>query len=190
MSRFWGRFTLLIGALLLVASCDSMDKIGSPNVTPQLQTAQFEPALVDGALSGTPVEVQGTIGPEGGWVVMQGEGVHQAPAAHMLWVPPGAVDRPTLFTIRSASSEHTIVDLTAMQEINGRMVNVGRNGFAKPVMLGLSYAGLKISDLENLTITYLPQTGAPETMRSSVSPRAQMITASLTHFSRYAICAD
>lgn len=189
MSRFLGKFTLLIGAMLMLASCDSTEKIGSPLVAPQL-SLHAGPTLVEGALKGTPQKVSGVVDEKGGWVALTGNGKNGDVASHLLWVTPGAVDRPTVFTITIVSNKYVMVDLTAEQEIDGKRVNIGHNGFAKPVLLALSYANATVRPAKRLSVVYVTDTGDFVELPGGVNAGAKVVYANLAHFSRYAICAD
>lgn len=105
---------------------------------------------------------------------------------HSLLVPAGAVTQPTTFSMELLKSEYVMVDLTATR----RGVDVGEEGFDKPVTVTLSYEGLRIKDPSKLFILRMNENGEHEKLPSVVDTRKRTVSAALDHFSKYAMASN
>lgn len=108
---------------------------------------------------------------------------------HSLYVPPGAVDRPTMFVMSVLAGTEIQVELIAYDP--DLYEDVGGKGFNKPVQLALSYAEADIDDPESLTIVHITADGDKvEIDNVYVDTENQVVTGDLSHFSRYALCSN
>lgn len=105
---------------------------------------------------------------------------------HALLVPAGAVKEPTTFSMELLKSEYVMVDLTAKR----RGVDVGEQGFEKPVTITLSYDKLNVRDPSKLFILRYNENGQHEKLPSVVNTRAKTVSAQLDHFSKYAMASN
>ena len=112
--------------------------------------------------------------------------------SHTLAVPRGAVLEPTAFTMRVAPTVKVEVELTAAIEKAGGVIDVGSDGFEKPVSLSLSYArATNVKDPSRLRVVLLNDDGSiREVLPSTVDLKKKTVTAKLPHFSRYALACD
>ena len=112
--------------------------------------------------------------------------------SHTLAVPRGAVLEPTAFRMRVAPTVRVEVELTAVIEKAGSVIDVGSDGFEKPVSLSLSYArATNVKDPSRLKIVLLNDDGSiKEVLPSTVDTKKKTVTAKLPHFSRYAMACD
>jgi len=197
MRRYFQFELLLAGVVSVLASCDSPDRINSVSTAPQ-RTVQAGPALLEeeqdaaapvqnNSSATAPLQASRTIGAEGGWLVLQGV---QGQAVHKLWVSPGAVDRPTMFTITRVPSEYVMVQLKAQQVVNGKVVDVTPASFAQPIMLSLSYAGTKLQNTQHLSIAQVADNGDLIKVPTTLSLAPKTAVSQVKRMSRYAICAD
>ena len=109
---------------------------------------------------------------------------------HTLIVPLGAVTKPTLFTLTVLPTGYVEVELLATTtSLLGVVVDVGSNGFLKPVPVKLTYSrATNVSDptkLRILRIKSLLGYGKYEVLPSRVDQASRTVTADLDHFSRY-----
>lgn len=118
------------------------------------------------------------IGVEGGSIQLAG---------HTLTVPAGAVDEPTLFVLGVLPSGYVEVELHAFlaDPLQG-LVDVGEQGFKRPVTLSLTYSWASgVDDPEKLLILHLREDGVAEPVPSTVDTESRTVVAQLEHFSRY-----
>lgn len=109
---------------------------------------------------------------------------------HRLEVPAGAVLQPTVFTVAVLPTGSVEVYLTAINTgLLGRVLNVGADGFRRPVPVTLSYArSTNVPDPSRLVVLRMNgRNGLPEPLPSRVDRVARTVTADLDHFSRYAV---
>ncbi|HEX6693403.1 MAG TPA: hypothetical protein VF035_01745 [Longimicrobiales bacterium] len=111
---------------------------------------------------------------------------------HTLTVPKGAVTQPTLFTMRVAPTTRVEVELKAELETKDGLIDVGSQGFLKPVELELSYAhATNVRYPSRLKIALLNDDGTiKEILPSTVDTKQKTVTAKLPHFSRYVLVCD
>ncbi|MGH7447011.1 MAG: hypothetical protein ACREK1_00120 [Longimicrobiales bacterium] len=113
-------------------------------------------------------------------------------AGHVIQVPAGAVSLPTVFTLTLATNGYVEVDISALTtDLLGNTVNIGEQGFKKPVTLSLTYArATNVTDPSRLKLMRLKSDGKHEILKSKVSDGTKLVSAKLDHFSRYCMVAD
>ena len=110
---------------------------------------------------------------------------------HRLVVPSGAVERPTTFTMSAVIRGNVHVELTAFAPGNSGLMNVGEDGFDRPVRLDLTYeraSNVSRRNEDDLVILRLNPLGMEylhEVMPSEVDTRRDRVTTWLDHFSGY-----
>jgi hypothetical protein len=114
---------------------------------------------------------------------------------HVLTVPAGAVDEPTLFSMTVLQSGYVEVELTATpKSLLSRLFfwrKVEEVNFNVPVDLSLSYAkATNVTDPSRLKIMRVKPDGRHEILPSVVDTENKTVTAELDHFSRYCLIAD
>lgn len=195
MRRYWKNllFVPLIVAGVL-AGCETTD---SASITaPSEQPAEILGLLGGGTSSGytllrdpllpglvNSISTSALIDLNGGSITLLG---------HTLTVPAGAVSKPTLFTLTVLPTGYVEVNLTAtLSSVLGLVLNVGEDGFDKPVPVTLSYArATNVKDPSKLTIVHLKGLlgyRQIEAVPSRVDTAGKTVTADLEHFSRYSI---
>ena len=97
-----------------------------------------------------------------------------------LAIPAGAVSGATTFTINRPNGELTY-DFTATQNTPN---DVGSAGFAVPLTLTISYAGVS-TDMEAPVIVWIKPDGHAEALSTVVDTATKTMTAQVTHFSIY-----
>lgn len=185
MSTRWLKNTTvsMLFLLLGVAGCENTQGTLEPTV--QMNAASAKAATAHERVRGT-VPAQVTvltvtkrIGSEGG--VLEHAG-------HRLTVPAGALSETALFRMRLDRSGYVQVDLTAMGTGNRQDVNLGKLGFAKPVILQLSYSYASgVTDPSRLGVVWVKSDGTTEWLPSQVDLEAGTVEAHLDHFSQYAL---
>lgn len=130
-----------------------------------------------------PLLAAAVIGPEGGTLRL---------GSHRLVVPQRAVSAPTRFRMRRMDDGWVKVELEATSVGHGSSPNdVGRRGFAMPVVLSLSYGDAATEqDPERLLVVWVKRDGTLERMPSVADPESRYVNASLGHFSAYALATD
>jgi hypothetical protein len=124
--------------------------------------------------------VREKIGKDGGELTLLG---------NTLTVPAGAVDRPTMFVLSVLAGDSIQVELIAYDP--ELYEDVGGKGFGVPVTLALSYAEAEEDlDPETLTIVHIKTDGEPVVLESTVDTENEVVSADLSHFSRYALCSN
>jgi hypothetical protein len=111
---------------------------------------------------------------------------------HTINVPAGAVDRPTLFALTVLPTGYIEVNLVAsVTDLLGGLLDVGGQGFLKPVPVTLSYdRATNVVDPSRLTILRVNSLlgyGRYEVMPSRIDRSSRTVTTELDHFSRYVI---
>lgn len=185
MFRKWTKFNLFSAALLSIAvwGCESLGEPTQPRFRDaDGQHASFSTLTTSGKTvvreselnAGT---VSATIDKKGGRLIL---------GSHVLEVPSGAVDNPTLFTMDKVDVDHIQVKLTATRLT---LNDVGSKGFNVPVRLTLSYskAAELPSDQSLLRVVWVKLDGTSEDRPSTVDVQGKRVTASLGHFSDYAL---
>lgn len=133
------------------------------------------------------------IGADGGELAIHGLDEQDRPVAHILAVPAGVVDEPTLFCMRLTPTNHMKVDLTAYAlDEQGGSVNVGARGFDSPVYLYMAFANANVpqADAPRVTIVYEPDDGRPVEPTRGSSLGNRYAYGELWHFSKYALALD
>ena len=95
-------------------------------------------------------------------------------------VPAGAVSGPTTFRVTKPNGEITY-DFTATRN---KLNDVGSAGFAVPLKLTISYAGVG-SEMEAPTVVLIKEDGHAEALATRVDKVNRTMTAQITHFSIY-----
>lgn len=192
MRRFCKQLCLVpVLVLALLAGCETPDRSPLDVTAPQpilggllggSQTSGYtlvKDPLVPGIVQA--VSTGSLIGVDGGQISLLG---------HTLTVPPGAVSRPTIFTLTVLPTGYVEVNLTAtLTSVLGLVLNVGEQGFLKPVPVTLSYArATNVSNPSRLTVVHaggLLGYRSLEPVPSTVDTAKKTVTADLEHFSRY-----
>lgn len=133
---------------------------------------------VDGLLS----TVTGLLGVNGGTLTHLG---------HRLVVPAGAVEQPTTFSLGVLLNGQTRVDLSAYAPGASGNVDVGAQGFDRPVRLDMTYSrATNIKDERKLVVLRLNPAGLGalhEALPTTVDRTNDRATVWLEHFSGYAM---
>jgi len=192
MHRFWKQFLVVpFLAVAVLAGCEAADRTPLEVTAPQPilggllggnQVAGYtlvKDPLVPGLLQA--VSTNALIGVEGGQITLLG---------HTLTVPAGAVSQPSIFTLTVLPTGYVEVNLTAtLTSVLGLVLNLGEQGFLKPVPVTLSYArATNVTDPSELTIVHakgLLGYRYLEPVPSTVDTVTETVTAELEHFSRY-----
>jgi hypothetical protein len=113
-------------------------------------------------------------------------------AGHTVTVPSGAVSLPTVFTLTLLPNGYIEVEVEALQtSLLGRLINVGEQGFRKPVDLTLTYSrATNVTDPSRLKLMRVNPDGKHEILPSTVDFGRKTVTAKLDHFSRYCMIAN
>ena len=111
---------------------------------------------------------------------------------HTLIVPPGAVTKPTLFTMVVLPTGKVEVDLLATVNTLLGVLDVGSTGFAKPIPVTLTFSrstnvGTHGAQIKVLRIKSLLGYGNYEVMPTTVDTTNKKATTALDHFSRYTL---
>lgn len=108
---------------------------------------------------------------------------------HRLVVPAGAVDQPTTFTLGALLNGNIRVDLSATAPGRSGQVDVGAEGFDRPVRLDLTYErASNVRDPRDLVIIRLNPAGMDaihEALPTTVDRYNERATTWLEHFSGY-----
>lgn len=181
MKRF-SKLLLTASALaltLFTSACDSVttgsqagDMDPSPMVVMSTTGQRFTMAWEWNPAATT---VTASIGPAGGVMAL---------GRNMLWVSPGAVSENTRFVMARDPSAPLRVRLSAGR--NGEN-DVGDNGFAAPVKLGIYYgnAAELPTSLETMQLVYFRPDGLVEPLESQVRVYENLVVADLPHFSLF-----
>lgn len=196
MHRRTMRFPVVLAFALglFLSACDSADRITEPAAeapAPQATIVtgpdgqEYTLLRARPLLSG-PLQVTNLISLSGGSLTLLG---------HTLVVPRGAVTGPTLFTMIIGLNGYVEVHLEALgYSLLGGLLNLGGDGFRKPVRVTLSYANAtNVGDPNDLVIVHLPGWWGydrAEPVPSTVDPVRKTVTAELDHFSRYALASN
>lgn len=197
MKRSFKAFVVaLLLAVPLLSSCADNNPTG-PAPAPTMQTQE---GLIGDLLGGTvdllssTVKLLGSIltGPDANgtkvtaWIGTDGGTLKTA--AYTLVVPRGAVKVNTQFVIEPANDGSYTVNLYAYQKTLLGTVSVGEQGFAKPVLLTISYdKATGVTNEKKIAIIYIESASKVELQNSSVDARDNDVTSALSHFSKYAM---
>jgi hypothetical protein len=103
---------------------------------------------------------------------------------HILTVPAGAVDAPTVFTMSKLQKDIKI-GLTATRLLPN---DVGHAGFNVPVRLSLSYANAKtVPDADALKVLWLKPDGSQVVQPSQVDETHHDVTGLIYHFTDFGL---
>lgn len=191
MMRSFRAFTatlLLITPLL--ASCDT---IADPSSAPPSveRQAGLLGGLIDttvnllGAVVGILVGGEDANAPEvTKWIGKDGGTLETG--AYTLIVPKGAVSNSTLFGIAPANDGRYATELSATRD--GGRIDVGANGFNKPVTLIFSYEGAdNLKDPLKLMVVYVAVDGNLVPQPTIIDTNKKIVSSKLDHFSKYAL---
>ena len=111
---------------------------------------------------------------------------------HRLVVPAGAVDGPTTFTLGVLLNGTTQIDLTAFAPGGSGKIDVGAEGFNRPVRVDMTYsrASVRDRDEDDLVVLRLNPAGLDslhEVVPATIDERNEKATFWLEHFSKYAM---
>lgn len=111
---------------------------------------------------------------------------------HSIRVPSGAVDGLTLFSMQVENGGYVEVDLNATTiRLLGGVIDIGGQGFDRPVTLTLSYArATNVEDPDDLVILRRLPGGGFEELPSVVDKKKKTVSAKLDHFSGYCLAAN
>jgi hypothetical protein len=215
MSRWWlkGRIFALLAVAALIVSCDTVSRtaddlptapqfdlsLGLNDANPDDDDADsdsdgadngggetHEYTLIRETLPiGLDLSTSSLIGASGGSISIAG---------HKLTIPKGAVSSPTLFTMTLPANGYVEVELTAIvTDILGNVIDVGLSGFNKPVKLALTYArATNVTDPSKLFIAWMPDDNHDRhvPLPSDVNTKKKLVTAEVSHFSKYCMASD
>ena len=197
MKRSFKAFVVaLLLAVPMLSSCADTNPVG-PDASSAIQR---QDGLVDGLIGGvvdllgSTVKLLGSIltGPDANgtkataWIGSDGGTIKTA--AYTLTVPRGAVKTNTQFVIEPANDGTYTVNLAAYEKRLLGMVSVGEKGFAKPVLLTISYANASgVTNAKKIAIIYIESATSVKLQNSSVDTRDKDVTAALSHYSKYAM---
>jgi hypothetical protein len=185
-------------AVPVLASCNEASNPVAPVSTIERQDGLLD--LVGGVVGvvgdvvGGVVNLVGVIltGPDANgaekyaWIGSEGGSI--TTAAYTLTVPRGAVTTRTKFVITPTNTGAYVINLEAYEQGLLGLVNVGKRGFRKPVLLTVSYAkATGITNVKKLGIVYLATPTTIEPQPTSIDTRDRDVTAQLSHFSKYAM---
>jgi hypothetical protein len=198
MKRSFKAFVIaLLFAVPLLSSCADTTNPTGPQVSTNIER---QDGLVDGLIGGvvdlvgSTVKLLGSIlsGPDANgdkvtaWIDSDGGTIKTA--AYTLTVPRGAVSTNTQFVIEPENNGTYTVNLAAYEKRLLGMVSVGEKGFAKPVLLTISYANASgVTNAKKIAIIYIESTSSVQVQGSAVDTRDKDVTAQLSHFSKYAM---
>ena len=178
-------------AVPVLASCNEANSPVAPATTIERQDGLLD--LVGGVVGGL-VRLVGVIltGPDANgaeksaWIGSDGGSI--STAAYTLTVPRGAVSTRTKFVVAPTNTGAYVINLEAYEQGLLGLVNVGKRGFKKPVLLTISYAKANgVTNTSKLGIVYLATPDQVEIQPTTIDTRDKDVTAQLSHFSKYAM---
>jgi hypothetical protein len=193
-------FRAFFVALLLAVPLAGCADINNPTEPTPSQTIQTQEGLIGDLLGGVVDLVGSTVklltsilsGPDANgtkvtaWIDSDGGTIKTA--AYTLVVPRGAVRRNTQFVIEPENNGTYTVNLEAYEKRLLGLVSVGENGFAKPVLLTISFDKASgVTNERKIGIIYIQSRSKVELQNSSVDTRNNTVTSKLNHFSKYAM---
>lgn len=124
--------------------------------------------------------VEKTIGREGGYLYLD---------LHYLYVPEGAVNRPTVFRMTTMGNGDIGAELSATRVGSSNHNDVGEAGFKRPVYIGFSYAYASnvTKDPAGLNVFWFRPDGVAEAQPTQVNTRYKYAFGTLRHFSAYGL---
>lgn len=188
-------FKAFVAAVLIavpvLASCNEASNPVAPTTTIERQDGLLD--LVGGVVGGV-LKLVGVIltGPDANgeakyaWIDSNGGTI--TTAAYTLTVPRGAVGTRTKFVVAPVNDGSYTLQLDAYEQGLLGLVNVGPRGFKKPVLLTISWANANgVTNAKQIGIVFLKSATEVEAQNSTVDTRDKDVTASLSHFSKYAM---
>lgn len=158
-------------------------------------TAQHQDGLIGDLLGGV-FNLLGSIlsGPDANgadasaWIGSAGGTV--STAAYTLVVPANAVSTSTRFDIEPTNTGTYSLELHAYRRGLLGLIDVGGNGFSRPVTLKVSYANARgVTSASDLVIIYIKSNGV-EIQPSLIDTGAKTVASPLSHFSKYAMAQN
>lgn len=184
--RLTSMLTVAALALIGIAGCENaVQPVGPEPLGPGPVSSSSSLDSADGSvwqlIEGLE-EVGGThavIGAEGGALLL---------GQQTLIVPAGAVDAPTLFTMKKGGAKLRVT-LTASRVSPN---DVGAAGFAKPLDLIFSYGAVASlpGDPGDLVIVWIRPDGEFEPQPTAVNTLDRTVTGQIIHFSEYALATN
>jgi hypothetical protein len=178
----------LFAAALWVAGCSDQNGPIGPMEQPSVQGPSQSLSLgadLDAIMRGETPDlsartVSKVIGPEGGYIYVD---------LHYLYVPKGAVAKPTLFRMELPADGTIGADLTATTVGSLTINNVGKAGFKVPVYLTFSYGYVKNAPANPslLRIMWKKPDGTYVVQPTYVNRQYKIATGTLKHFSDYVL---
>lgn len=204
MRNKWMKFpTLAVAALSMVLwSCDNLSEPGAGVSGPNKNLLGVEVDGTSASATTSLVAYRPLKGVFNGLtrsdsrVIQPTSGGSVGVAGNSIDVPAGAVSQPTLFKMTLAPVEvdgktKLQVDLRAYQKdaLGNYTVDVGANGFLKPIRLRMSYdwATDPIASETLLSIVWMKNDGSQQIYASTVNPNGRTVSTTLSHFSDYAV---
>jgi hypothetical protein len=189
-NSFTRRFAPALLVLLALASCSDTTPSATETqfaVQAASTTGEYAPVremLPKDLLPG--VSLSSVIGIQGGKISLAG---------HVLTIPAGAVTIPTLFTMTVPLNGYVEVELLAtVSTVLGTVIDVGAQGFKKPVTLSLTYARAmpNVDNPSKLFIAYMKNGDYIELQKlpSWTDRNQKLVSAELDHFSKYCMASD
>lgn len=183
-SSWTSTFAVLTMAVVGLSACQDATPLVGPEVpTPEISISQSSSSSsvwqILEASSDVTGGVSAVIGAEGGSLKL---------GRQTLVVPAGAVDAPTIFTMKKGGAKLRVI-LNASR-VTGN--DVGAAGFATPVYLTFSYGSVSSlpADPSELLIVWIRADGSYEPQPTVVDEAAKTVTGELLHFSEYALATN
>jgi hypothetical protein len=176
--------TRRVGSLLVAALVFAAAGCSDQSRSPLGLDAQFSTLTGPVLVVRTTPAIEETVA-----LVIDSRGGELKSSEHMLVVPRGAVDSPTLFTMKVSSGMHVRVDLSAVRVADGVRVSQ----FPEAVKLRLSYRNVLRPDEDRLVVTYLQDgsvLGRKTRVGSERDKGNMFVDGMLFHFSAYAMAVD
>jgi hypothetical protein len=196
MKRSFRAFlTAVLIAVPILASCSESQGPIAPTTNIERQDGLLGD-LVGGTvdLLSSAVKLLGSIltGPDANgdaayaWIGSNGGTIKTA--AYTLTVPKGAVTKKTKFEVRPANTGQYMLELRAYEQDLLGLVDVGEEGFRKPVLLTISFANANgVTKPKKIGIIYIVSSSEVYSQPSAVDTKKETVTTPLSHFSKYAM---
>ena len=184
--RLTSMLTVAALALIGMSGCENAVRpVGPEPVAPELASASTSLESADGSVWQL---IEGLEEMGGTHAIIGAAGGELTLGQQTLIVPAGAVDAPTLFTMKKSGSKLR-VSLTASRVTAN---DVGSAGFAKPLDLIFSYGAVASlpGDPGDLVIVWIRPDGVYEPQPTTVNTLDRTVTGEIIHFSEYALATN
>ncbi|HUP88777.1 MAG TPA: hypothetical protein VM100_05495 [Longimicrobiales bacterium] len=191
MSLPWFKRTawLAFGLALLTASCSETGNkapespLAPPVLHSQNSNTNYTPIRDPLPLTLNLKDLLSTqlIGISGGSISLLG---------HSITVPKGAVTTPTIFTITVLPTGYTEVSLLALVPNLLSTLNIGEQGFKKPVTLTMTWARSPVPIDPSRVVILWNHDGTVDPMPTTVNATKKTASAQLPHFSKYCMATN